>query len=61
METTSVHPPIRPQSNISNQTVCRIFMKFGMAVPQNKVFSKHEFCENWRNESYILLKGINKI
>jgi len=49
METTSIHPTIR-----------RIFMKFGIPVP-HKVLSKREFCENQWNESYILLKGTNKV
>jgi hypothetical protein len=45
----------------TDQTVCRISMKFGVEVSYEKLLKKHEFRENWLNDSRALLSGLTEL
>lgn len=46
--------------HINEKTVCRIFMKFGIALLYVKLSSKIGFCENPPSVRHALLKDVNE-
>jgi hypothetical protein len=55
----SVYPYVCPLPSISEETVCRIFMKFSTGVIYNRVSRKGEFRENRITDPYTLLRDVN--
>ena len=47
--------------SIRDQTICQIFMKFGIAFLYKKLSYKGEFGGNQHSKSHTLLQGMNEI
>jgi len=53
--------PFGLRPSIRDQTICQIFMKFGVGVLYKKLSCKGEFGENQHSKRHTLLQGMNEI